>query len=212
MISKYDVRKIIENSEEYTINKSNDMIIKKSNMLPIMTLDELVESHRKRHHCDFECIYDEHATLQVVYRCKDCGTVIFASDSEGEYDPNLCCPTCGGYHTYYDYWTQEDIDNDIKKQNTLKFFKDEMEIKRKENERYSKTGLYFNEIWKKEFNKYIVTLECYNVFRSKFDGLKLEIKHFNDDYVRDKTITIPLSWSALKTAYHMHQYNKKKGK
>ena len=70
-------------------------------------------------HCDFECIYNEHVSLDVVYKCNECGTIIFTGDDE-RYDINLACPVCANYN-HSNYWTQEMIESDPDKKRYVEF-------------------------------------------------------------------------------------------
>ena len=116
----------------------------------ICSLETYVNFLRKKLHCDFECIYHEHVSLTTIYRCKECGAVIFTGDDE-RYDPNLKCPVCSDY-PHRHYWTKEDVENDKEKQQQLKFYSDWM---KEEAEAYKRRkargGLYDWQVFVKKF-------------------------------------------------------------
>ena len=127
MISPYDVIKYLENHESETglIYKEDTKEIYDTSLGKIVfSLDDLYLVLKKKMHCDFESIYYDRLSLKNIIRCKECGTVIFSSDDEYEYDPLLRCPNCGGYHTDLKYWTAEDIEKDKDKQEVISFYTD----------------------------------------------------------------------------------------
>lgn len=207
MISKWDMERYIEKNADkfpYIYKKETDAIYDKDGNY-ISSLDTFLEIYRKHSGESFESIYYEHATLENVLRCTECGTVIFTTEDE-QYDPRLKCPTCTDYHTHFEYWTKEDIEADKEKQNTIKFFKEIMEYKAERNKRIKKrNGKYDWEIAVKEFygkEKYLrLTLECNDIIESYFKGLRLAVsigeKENIDDvgYIVKNSFTIPLSWS-----------------
>ena len=91
-------------------------------------IDDYVETFKLKHGCSFTSIYYCHGTLENILKCNKCGTVIFTDEDE-RYDPNLRCPTCTDYKTYFEYWAKEDIESDESKQDTIKYLKEEMEYK-----------------------------------------------------------------------------------
>jgi len=214
MVTKYNVINFFEKRKgdptvPHTIDEKHENIIYKDTGKVLATIDEYMAAMKKVLHCDFELIYDEHPSCFSVIRCKECGTVIFERYDE-DYDPNLCCPTCGGYKTYFDFWTKEEIDSDEEKQKAIKNYE---EMQRELDESYARRqkrgGLYDWEIWKKriEFKKTLwnISLECDNLFYSKpkLKGLKLIIKmskrdpEYDDMFVWKKSTRIPLSWYAF---------------
>lgn len=148
MIDKFTVERYLLSKEceklvEY--DKSTGIIRYKSDGFET-TVDAFLQALREKNHCDFEEIYYCHATLQSTLKCRQCGTIIFASDDCSEYDDNLVCPICGNYKTHFKYWTKEDIESDIIKQNSLLM----MEAEMRDNERqwkYKKDNKH--EIWEK---------------------------------------------------------------
>ena len=200
MISKLDLMLYAKRNEEKCwFRIENDNVIKKENGEIVSKLDTMVQYLRDKLHCNFVAVYEEHATLSVILRCMDCGTVIFSRDDES-YDPNLCCPTCGGYKTHFDYWTAEDIKSDPQKQETIKFYerlqKDAIEA---EKRRKRRKGKYDWEIGKCTIrgkkHDICFELECNNLFLTKLKGLHLNIVCLDKDGIRKKKYTIPLSWS-----------------
>ncbi len=221
MISKYDVIRYAKNSEKcwFRIDNEKDVIDKETEDV-VCDLDFLTQHLREKMHCDFECIHHCHVSLETTLRCRECGTVIFSRDDE-EYDPGLCCPTCGGYQTYFKYWTKEEIDSDVQKADTIKFLE---EWTKEENEAYERrkrrNGKYDSEIWNWTIRgkKHGVKLElkCDNLFKSGLKGLHFVINWMDRDdsgwFVYRKWWKIPLSISYLKLMIRIHKYNKEEGK
>jgi len=213
--TKYTLKEFSElpNSPFY-INGEN--VIDKETNKTLCTVKYFLEMLRRKTHCNFETVYYCHATLEEVLRCKDCGTIIFASDDCWEYEPNLCCPTCSNYTTNFEYWTAEDIANSEEKQSLVKNLEKMAEEDRAESERYKKRGKYDYQIWKgsiKISKKHALffDLECDNLFKSGLKGLHLVIHTAEKDdisYVYKKVYKIPLSYSYLK----LYCYMKKKEK
>lgn len=204
MVSKYDMKKYIKKNADtfpYVYKEEEDAIYDKDGSY-LSSLDTFLEIYRKHSGESFESIYYEHVSLQDVLRCTECGTVIFTTEDEW-YDPHLKCPTCTDYHTHFEYWTKEDIESDEEKQNTIKAFKEMMDYKREQNERMKRrNGKYDWQIVNKEFRGKKLFLgfhlECDNITKSYFKGLRLNIDIGKKDgigYVIKKHIRIPLSWS-----------------
>jgi uncharacterized Zn finger protein (UPF0148 family) len=207
MVSKWDMKKYIkENTDKFSyIYKEEEDAIYNKNGDYLSSLDTFLEIYRKHSGESFESIYYEHAFLQDVLKCTECGTVIFTWDDE-RYDPHLKCPTCTDYKTYFEYWTKEDIESDEEKQNTIKFFKEMMDYKAEQDKRIKdRNGKYDWQIAVKKIygkKRFLgLTLECDNITKSYLKGLRLKIdigKKENDDdfgYIINKFFTIPLSWS-----------------
>lgn len=190
MISKYQVikyfkRQMEENEDfHYCLNEDETEIYDNITNTHICSVDTYLDALRKKLHCDFEVIYDEHGLLTTVFRCRECGTVIFGGDDEERYDPNLTCPTCSDYKTWLEYWSKQDIENDPEKQKTIdgliKAQKYKIEMYRRIERR---GGLSDREIWKKEFRGkntlYVVTLERMNLWGERLKGLNLHITKFS---------------------------------
>ena len=136
MISKYDLIRYAENKSDqcwFRIEEEKNVIEKETGKF-VCDINILLQHMREKMHCDFECIYDCHGLLEVILRCKECGTVIFTTEDEN-YDPNLCCPTCGEYKTWFEFWTAEDIKNDPQKQEAIRHF-EQMQKKQDELEQH----------------------------------------------------------------------------
>lgn len=210
MISQYDVKRYAEKHPDcwYTVDGDNNIVDKENGKI-VCTLKEMTEYIRKEMHCDFESVYYCHGTLQDVIRCRECGTVIFSTEDEWGYDPKLCCPTCGGYKTHFEYWTADEIKSDKKKQDTIEWLEHMQQEQIEADKRYIARGnKYDHQIWKgsmKLSRKYrlFLDLECDNFPKTKLKGLKL-IAHIatkDDDcgYIYNKgEIFIPLSIGAFK--------------
>ena len=183
MVSKYDMKKYIKNNVDtfpYIYKEEEDAIYDKDGSY-LSSLDVFLEVYRKHSGESFENIYYERVSLQNVLRCTECGTVIFATEDEMYYDP------------------------DVEKQNTIKFYKEMNDYKIEENKRIKKrNGKYDWQIAIKKFygkKRFLgLALECDNITKSYFKGLRLIIdigRKNNDDisYIRNKRFRIPLSWS-----------------
>lgn len=213
MISKYDVIQNLKNdpkNTQYKVSEDNNSIIDIETGLTICSVEEITQTMRRKMHCDFDCIYSEHVSLQTIYKCNECGTVIFASDDE-MYDPHLCCPTCGGYHCHFEYWTQEEIDNDPEKQKALDFYEKVMEEQvAAEKRRQARGGLYDWQLFKKTYRgkKYYVDFEVRHL--AGYD-IEITIGKKDEDgvgYICDKYICIPLSPYSF-YIMHIFPYTKK---
>ena len=139
----------------------------------VCTIETYTKYLRKELHCDFETVYYEHATLDEVLRCKQCGTVIFTGDDE-RYDPNLCCPGCGEYKTSLVYWTGEEIEQDEAKRKTIEMYEEFSRQQKIEYERRKRRGGLYD--WQlidktKFFKKWAVHIELED-FGHPWDGEK----------------------------------------
>lgn len=208
MISKYDIKQYAERNADtcgFSIDE-NENVIDKSDNTVVCSLDTFVERMRRETHCDFEAIYYEHVLNQVTYRCKECGTVIFAREDE-DYEPCLCCPVCSDYKTKFEFWTGEDIENSAEKQRSIDALIMMKKEKAEADKRYMKRKKYDWQIWNGKIklpNRAIIfALECDNLFKTKLKGLRLKIWWAHRDgmsYIYKKNFRIPLSLSALKVS------------
>lgn len=218
MISQYDIKRSAKKNADkiwFFIDENDNVIDREKNEF-VCTLKSYTEFLRRKMHCDFEIIYECHATLQVIYRCKECGTVIFASDDVSYYDPNLCCPVCGDYETEFEYWSGEDIEKDSEKHEAIDFFMKMQKEQIESDKRYMKRKKYDWQIWNGRIellNRAVyLDLECDNLFKTKLKGLKLKIGWAHKDgirFVHKKSFSIPLSWSALKISIMIWRKNLK---
>lgn len=206
MISKYDIKQYAErnaNTCVFSIDENENVIDKTDNTI-VCSLETFVEGMRRETHCDFEVIYYEHTLNQITYRCKECGTVIFAREDE-DYEHGLRCPVCSDYKTKFEFWAGEDIKNSVAKQRSIDAMIMMEKDKTEADKRYMKRKKYDWQIWKgtiKLPNRAIfLDLECNNLFKTKLKGLRLEIHWAHKDgasYIYKKNFRIPLSLSALK--------------
>lgn len=206
MVSRQDIRSFLSKHSEDLWCKldDNDNVINKENGWLVCSLDEFLDMYRREAHCDFEVIYYCPVSLQVFYRCRECGTVIFSTDGE-DYDHALCCPCCGNYETSFQYWTAKDIDADPEKQ---KYITSLIRLQEEQNIKalhYKARGLHDWQVWKgsiKLFNKGIfMELDCDDFYKSWLEGLNLKIWLSNRNgcvYELKKSFCIPLSAGALK--------------
>lgn len=114
MINENDIRWITKNRKNCWFTIDGDNVVDRESKRNVGKIDEFVMTLRTLTHCDFEILYICDETQEVVYRCKQCDTVIFSCEDE-TYDPNLCCPCCGGYKTGFKFWTAQEIKEDRNK-------------------------------------------------------------------------------------------------
>ena len=220
MVNQYDVirwfKKQDANEMKYKLDESEKNVINIETGKSICSVAEYTQFLRAKLHCDFEVVYCEHATLDTVYRCNECGTVIFGGDDE-RYDPNLCCPTCGDYQTSLEFWTKEEIEADEKKQNTFKYFEFMTKERNAQYERKKKRGLNDWEIWKTYFKtkkgRIELSLECNNLFHSGLKGLHFEITKWKKEadgcgLIWEKEYYIPLTIYSFKMWLHKRKFRK----
>lgn len=219
MISQYDVVRALRNLPEdsnYRLDEAEQNVVNKDTGDVVCSVSEYTNRLRKKYHCDFEIIYEEHASMTVIYRCTECGTIIFGGDDEDRYDQNLECPTCGGYKTYLKHWTKAEIDADVKKQEALQFYVRMMAEMEAQVRRRKKRGLADWEVCKKNIKtkngQITFLLECTNLFHSGLKGLNCKIivlKNVGDGFMtKTNEIYIPLSWMALKVWKHRRDFKK----
>lgn len=204
MINEYDVKRIAKEKPDCWYLVDDEKVIFKENGRIFGTVEEFTLLLKKELHCDFDVIYSSDVELFTVFRCKECGTVIFAREDE-DYDHNLCCPTCGNYNTDFKYWSKDDILNDEGKQSAIKFYEERTKIEKESHERYVKRGNKYD--WQicsfkfKMFNKVIkLELECDNLFKTRLKGLRLMVCVFNKKgnlSACEKYFIVPLSLSLL---------------
>lgn len=213
MISKYDVKKFLSSKKDddsFPFYEKDGFIYDKEDDKSICDLDFYLSFLRKKLHCSFETVYYNHGSLTEILRCTECGAIIFTGDDE-RYDPNLCCPVCSDYN-HNDYWTKEDIENDPKKQDQIKFYeewtKSEIEAAKR---REARGGLYDWQIFKKD---YYGKKRSLHIELKKLYGYTLEIKIGEKDgygYIVKKSFEIPLSPKAfyIKFIYPVIRKHKK---
>lgn len=208
MISKWDMKNYIKKNLDkfpYTYKEEDDALYDKETNEYLTSLDTFLDLYRKKSGESFESVFYDHIGLFDVLRCTECGTVIFTYEDES-YDPYLKCPTCVGYDTHFEYWTKKDIDIDKEKQLRIKHLEEETERQIEANERQKRrNGKYDWQIGKKKIRlkRYSIDfeLECNDVTKSYFKGLRLDVKIWKKENVEGlcstlyKYFTIPLSWS-----------------
>lgn len=185
MISKYDVIRAFEMADKkgeklaMCLSEDKNSLLETETGEYVCSMNTYLDYMRKELHCDFECIYHEHASLTTVYRCKECGAVIFSGDDE-RYDPNLKCPVCAGYN-HGDFWTKEEIEADEKKQKEIQFYIDYMEEQEEDyKRRQARGGKYDWEIWEK---KIYGEKHCFTFELTDF-GRRLAPSKLNPNYKR----------------------------
>lgn len=209
MITRNDVLKYL-NKEDCWFFQSDDgcFYSKKHPELKLAdNLDGFVKNLNIHNHSHFKCIYSCHASLDVVLECQECGTVIFTGDDEERYNHNLRCPVCSQTEQNVEFWTKEDIKNDYRKQNTLKFFEEEIKMREEDCKRYKKTGLNSWELWKKEKRdlkgNLLKRITIERMGRKGLKGLHIKISYYEPaenefGSVWKKEKKIPLSFYAAK--------------
>ncbi len=207
MVSKWDMQKYIERHPEkfpYLYKEKEDALYDKETGEYITSLDRFLDLYRKETGESFESVYYDHVGLRDFIRCTECGTVIFAYGDES-YDPNLKCPTCTGYKTWFEYWTKEDIDSDPQKQLEIDHLEEMTKSQIEQNERIKRrNGKYDWQIGSKKFRfrRYSISfeLECNDITESYLKGLRLDVNIWKKENADDlnrclwKYFTVPLSW------------------
>ena len=208
MISKWDMKNYIKKNLDkfpYTYKEEDDALYDKETNEYLTSLDTFLDLYRKKSGESFESVFYDHIGLFDVLRCTECGTVMFTYEDES-YDPYLKCPTCVGYDTHFEHWTKEDIDSDKEKQLRIKHLEEETERQIEANERQKRrNGKYDWQIGKRKIRlkRYSIDfeLECNDVTKSYFKGLRLDVNIWRKENVEDlcstlyKCFTIPLSGS-----------------
>ncbi len=157
MLSIYDAQQYVKHFEQemgdnayVKLSEDGKSILSYKTGENLGSIERFTQILRKHLHCDFELIWSCHASLDEIYRCRQCGTVIFGGDDEERYDPNERCPTCCHDPSvcHNEYWTAEDIQNDPDKAKTIQMY-EELAKREKEAEirRQKRGGLYDHERW-----------------------------------------------------------------
>lgn len=186
MISRYDVIRAFKmadkKGEKLAMRLSEDekSLLDSETGEYVCSMETYIDYMKKKLHCDFECIYHEHVSLTTIYRCKECGAVIFTGDDE-RYDPNLKCPVCADYHHWGEYWTKEEIEADEKKQKQIQLYIDIMEEEAEAyKRRQARGGLYDWQIWQKK----VYGEKRYWGFELTDFGRSLGVSKINPNYKR----------------------------
>lgn len=207
MINKWDIKNYIKKNTDkfpYVYKEDEDGLYDKETGEYLLSLDHFLELYRKKSGESFESVYYDHIGLQDFIRCTECGTVIFASEDDS-YDPNLKCPTCTGYKTYFEYWTKEEIDYDIQKQSEINSLEEMTKMQIEQNKRMKRrNGKYDWQIGSKKlrFKRYSISfeLECDDITKSYLRGLRLNINIWKKEKMDDLNscwlngFTVPLCW------------------
>ena len=229
MISKYDVIKSFERLEKKGANLKLRLSEDKKDVLDgetgkrLCSIDTYLDYARKELHCDFESVYYDHASLTDIYRCRQCGTVIFGGDDE-RYDPDCRCPTCCNDTSVCknEFWTADEIEQDENKQKEIAVLeKLEQENREAAARREARNGLYDWQRWIKKFKtkNHMIKISYIN-FGWGHKNVKQD-KHIEImDYVREEDghfvygkdkghcIIIPLNFYAFYLR-HIFPYSKK---
>lgn len=224
MISQYDIKEALKRSDVIGYNEEKDEVYSKESNNVLCNLKEYTNYMRKKLHCSFESVYSDRCSLMDVIKCTECGTIIFSSDDYEEHDGRLKCPTCSDYKTHFEFWTKEDIENDVRKQNTLKFYNDINERDDRIYKRKEKTGLENSELWKKtrkvDLDRIEYILKVFDFDSNKIRGLHFEKKLWTKEAEDSFTSTlntkrgykIPLGWTYIYTMYIYSNLSKLKKK
>ena len=181
-------------------------------------MDEFIVSLNIHNHSHFKCIYSCPASLDVVLECQECGAIIFTGDDTDRYNQNLRCPVCSGEEQGVEYWTKEDIEINPIKQDTLKFYKTDIEIREKDYQRYKRTGLNSWELWKKEKRdkqgRLLKRTTLERMGMKGIRGLNLKVSFYvpEDDLgsVHKKTKVYPLSFYAWRVFRNIRKKEKER--
>ncbi|MCR2051059.1 hypothetical protein NSB25_27975 [Acetatifactor muris] len=207
MISKWDMKNYIKKNPDkfpYVYREEEDGLYDKETGEYLSSLDHFLELYRKNSGESFESVYYDDVGLQDFVRCTECGTVIFASEDDS-YDPNLKCPTCTGYKTYFEYWTKEEINSDLQKQLEISRLEEMTKMQVEQNKRMKRrNGKYDWQIGSKKFRfkRYSISfeLECDDATVSYLKGLRLNVNIWEKEKLDDICsywligFTLPLSW------------------
>lgn len=226
MLGKYDVKKFIEthqhlgNGTQVTLSEDRQDVMVNGEKLCSVT--DFTLHLRRELHCDFEEIWSCHASLDEVYRCRECGTVIFGGDDEFRYDPDERCPVCCNDPSvcHNEYWTAEEIKNDKEKQKTIEAYEQMAKMEAEaEARRKARGGLYDWERWKHRIRtkRYVFTLEhlCFGwgkrvKKKQRFFRISCSVWD-GESYVRGCgkgfSISIPLNFYTFYIAY-IYRYTK----
>jgi hypothetical protein len=208
MIYTYDVIRTFRRAKEqgkelpFTINDDNKTLTSKDGKVTV-TVEEMAQFMREKEHCDFEVVYSEHMSLTTIYRCRECGTVIFSGDDEERYDPLLCCPVCAGYKCQTEYWTGDAIKNNPQKQEAIAFYEKMQHEQEEASKRYiARGGLYDWQLFKKTWcgKKHSIHVELQHFKVKKWwkadTWLKINIDNQSSDgvgHIINRQLSIPLS-------------------
>lgn len=213
MISKYDLIKYLKSAKQsgrnlcVVLSEDEKSILDSKTNEYVCSVDTFLQHLREEEHCDFESIYYDHASLTDIYRCRQCGTVIFGGDDE-RYNPNEKCPTCckDPSVTWNTCWTKEDIDADLEKQKAIQSLVEEQAwMNRAVKRRKARNGLYDWQRWQKTFRtkKYSYEITCINFgydgdvgkVDPKRNDAHLEVHVYNNKTgISKRHICIPLSF------------------
>lgn len=217
MITAFDVKRdldLYKDNDKVKIYASDDMesILNKEDGSYFCSMETFLQKLREHEHCDFETIYYEHGSLTHIYKCRQCGTVIFGGDDE-RWNPNEKCPTCCHDKSvcHNTYWTQEEIFNDLKKQEVIDWYvMDQLRMDEEYKRRKARGGLYdWQRFVKKiETKKFILKISLinydwgsdkpwYNWF--SYIEFSLFIKNKSESVFDSKYVEIPLTPYALKS-------------
>ena len=97
MITEKDVRRFISQSSDMVIEFVHGreyvkMFDETGRPVRLTLLTDVLQELRREMHCDLSLVYTDPGSLDVIYKCNECGTVIYTNDEY--YDPNLVCPVC----------------------------------------------------------------------------------------------------------------------
>lgn len=218
MLSKKEIiDHTLKLSSEWSYDADKDVISCNSNDGKIeLSGDSYVKKYREIVGTSFDCIYSEHVSLFSLLQCTKCGTVIFEYEDE-DWEPNLHCPTCTDKKTGFTFLTKAEIEADPEKQKMLRLYTDMQKHQIEADERWFKRGrLYDWQIkkWRKVIGHTLITfeLECADITKSYFKGLRLIIGHGKGDtecgYKMGSSVRIPLSTQAFYTQFIYHHLGK----
>ena len=228
MISNFDVIQHFKNKDRkafgLVLDEDNETLVDENTHERVCSIETLTGYLRRKAHCDFETVYYEHASLDCVYHCRECGTVIFGGDDE-RYDPNCRCPTCCNDKSVCqnEFWTADEIGASEEKKEHIKALE---QAQKAFNEaaarRKARGGLYDWQRWVKEFRlkNHHITVSYIN-FGWGVEGWKkdkyIEIMDYeyeksNKSYVwgggKGHCIKIPLSFYDIYIRW-IYPYSKK---
>lgn len=217
MITQHDVLKFVESRPDMTIEYFNQRPFVKfyEGGIPVkcVSLEQVVREIQREGHCDLEIIYSDPGSLDVIYRCNECGTVIFSGDDE-RFDANLVCPVCDPrYKDKVEFWTKSEIENSVYKHDYYEHWMKDTRVRRMEVERRKRRGKFDWQILRKQINLFghriFISLDCDDLFADhfKYRGLRLMIENWDENQCVRCT-RIPLSISFARSLYRDHKKRK----
>lgn len=190
-IIRYYERK---NFGKHTIDDSHQYVINAKTKKAVGTVEDFRVIAEHLLNSRFEVYYGVEDAFDLVFKCKDCGSIIWGGVDE-RFDPYLKCPHCSGYNTNLPYWAGDEVARDEEKQIDLAIVMEHSEYVDATNTRYREEGLYDWEYWRREGKKWNMATTVQSFYYSGKRGLTLYI--WKKENSRHDGLRIPLSWKSV---------------